>query len=150
MGTKTEIRKNEIRFVKTNLSSSAYFRIFRKSPGHEGDGVGTLLELDFILAMLHHGHLLDQQLVRNVVKESVSGQENNVTILDTELVLVSWLGSICQYLTEQSFDNIILIIFLSEVIYLTLKLCWRKGQLEWSVKIMLLFMWPENKIFIFC
>lgn len=75
--------------VKTKLSILTYFGVFRQSPGHQCNGVSTLLELDLVFAVLNHSHLLDEELVRNIVKESVSGQENDVTILHTELVLVS-------------------------------------------------------------
>ena len=97
-----------------------HLRIPGKFPGHECDTVSTLLELDLVLTVLHHGHLLDQQAVGDVIEDAVSCEENNVPVLYTELVLVSRFGPVCKHLA--------------------LKLCRREGELERGVEIVLLLL----------
>ena len=62
--------------------------------------------------------------VRNIVKEAVSGEEDHVPVLDTELVLVSRLGPVRQHLA--------------------LQLRGRQRQLEWRVEVMLLLVRPAD------
>ena len=82
----------------SNKALWTYFRILGQLPCHESNGVCTLLQPHFVLAMLQRRHLRHQELVRDVVKEAVRGQEDDIAILDTELVLVSRLWPVSQHL----------------------------------------------------
>ena len=72
MATGTEKIIRHLRHVikQKHISEiQSHLGIFRQFPGHEGDGIGALLQPDLVLAVLHHRHLVHNQ--PEVIKQEI-------------------------------------------------------------------------------